>query len=104
MNFNDEELEDVEEVDVDEEVEETEEAKKQNEVHEEPVEEADFSSIYPEELNDERLEYIFVGLLLNNPKAISMYYFLYEDCHFANQDLLNIYSHQKQLKYLKSHV
>lgn len=91
MSFNDEELEDVEEVDVDEEVEETEEAKKQNEVHEEPVEEADFSSIYPEELNDERLEYIFVGLLLNNPKAISMYYFLYEDCHFANQDLLNIY-------------
>ena len=48
-------------------------------------------SIYPDELNDERLEYIFIGLLLNNPKAISMYYFLLQDCHFANEDLYNIY-------------
>ena len=73
---------------------EEEEVEKENgeaaSVEEEP-QEADFSSIYPEELNDERLEYIFVGLLLNNPKAISMYYFLLQDCHFANQELLNIY-------------
>ena len=46
---------------------------------------------YPAELTDERLEYIYIGLLLNNPKAISMYYFLYDDCHFTNEDLLDIY-------------
>ena len=91
MSFNNEELEEIEDVEVEEKVEEKEESKKHEKAQEKAVEEADFSSIYPEELNDERLEYIFVGLLLNNPKAISMYYFLYEDCHFANQDLLNIY-------------
>lgn len=46
---------------------------------------------YPEELTDENLEYIYIGLLLNNPKAISMYYFLYEDCHFSSEELLDIY-------------
>ena len=90
MSYDDEELDEVEEI---EEVEETEGevSNTENKQVEEPAEETDFSSIYPAELNDERLEYIFVGLLLNNPKAISMYYFLYEDCHFANQELLNIY-------------
>ncbi len=47
--------------------------------------------IYKIVFDKKRLEYIFVGLLLNNPKAISRFYFLYEDCHFANQELLNIY-------------
>lgn len=56
------------------------------EVTEEKVE-----SRYPEELTDLNLEYIYIGLLLNNPKAISMYYFLYDDCHFSNLELLDIY-------------
>lgn len=49
------------------------------------------SNRYPDELTDESLEYIYVGLLLNNPKAISMYYFLVDDCHFSDENLLEIY-------------
>lgn len=103
MNYDDEEIEEVDE-ELDDGIEDMlddvsevqfadddEEEKKEEVIIEEEEENPDYSSIYPEELNDERLEYIFVGLLLNNPKAISMYYFLYEDCHFANQELLNIY-------------
>ena len=48
-------------------------------------------SRYPAELSDENLEYIYIGLLLNNPKAISMYYFLYEDFHFTDLELADIY-------------
>lgn len=102
VNYDDEEIEEVDE-ELDDSVEDMlddvsevqfadeDDEKKEEEIIEEEEEGPDYSSIYPEELNDERLEYIFVGLLLNNPKAISMYYFLYEDCHFANQELLNIY-------------
>ena len=46
---------------------------------------------YPEELKAEDLEYIYIGLLLNHPKFITKYYFLYDDCLFENPELLNIY-------------
>lgn len=46
---------------------------------------------YPKALQDENLEYIYIGLLLNHPKYISKYYFLYEDCLFENEELLNVY-------------
>lgn len=55
------------------------------------AEEGKVANRYPEELSDENLEYIYIGLLLNNPKAISMYYFLVEDCHFSDENLLEIY-------------
>ena len=48
-------------------------------------------SIYPKELCDEELEEIYIGLLLENPKAISMYYILHEDCYFKCDKLLNLY-------------
>lgn len=48
-------------------------------------------STYPIELQDEELEKTYLGLLLNNPKSISMYYFVYEDCLFDSEDLINIY-------------
>lgn len=48
-------------------------------------------SLYPEELLNEELEEIYISLLLANPKAISMYYILYEDCYFEDEELLNIY-------------
>ncbi len=48
-------------------------------------------SIYPKELADEELEKRYVGLLLENPKAISMYYILHEDCYFKSDKLLNLY-------------
>ena len=46
---------------------------------------------YPEKLKDLKLECLYIGKLLNNPKAISMYYFLYEDCLFSDPELLNVY-------------
>lgn len=48
-------------------------------------------STYPEELQNDELERTYIGLLLNNPKSISMYYFVYEDCLFDSEDLINIY-------------
>ena len=49
------------------------------------------NGIYPEKLEDPELEKIYIGLLLNNPKAISMYYYLYDECMFENERILNIY-------------
>ncbi len=49
------------------------------------------SQKYPEQLTDINLEYIYIGLLLNNPRAISVYYFLAEDFYFSDEDLGDIY-------------
>lgn len=46
---------------------------------------------YPEKLQDPELEKIYIGLLLRNPKAISMYYFLHDECLFENERIMNIY-------------
>lgn len=48
-------------------------------------------SIYPEVLQNKKLEETYISLLLANPKAISMYYILYEDNYFESDMLLNIY-------------
>ncbi len=48
-------------------------------------------SQYPEELKRLDLEAIFIGLLLNNPAAISMYYFVADLCLFADPRMINIY-------------
>lgn len=48
-------------------------------------------SIYPEKLRDEELEKTYIGMLLNNPKLITKYYILFEECYFDDQSLLNIY-------------
>ena len=47
--------------------------------------------VYPKELSDLELEHHYIGLLLNNPKYIVKYYFLYEDCFFEDDEVLNIY-------------
>ena len=47
--------------------------------------------IYPKELSNVELERTFVGLLLNNPKLIVKYYFLFEECYFEDSDCLNVY-------------
>ena len=47
--------------------------------------------MYPKLLLNPELEKIYLGLLLVNPKAITMYYFLYDECLFANDKLLEIY-------------
>ena len=46
---------------------------------------------YPEELRRLDLEAIYIGLLLNNPAAIGMYYFVIGICMFADPRMLNIY-------------
>jgi len=65
-----------------------------NESQEEVVEE-EFSSnedsVYPDELIDLELECIYIGLLFNNPKAISRFYFVYDDCQFSDDELMNLY-------------
>lgn len=48
-------------------------------------------SAYPEELRNEKLERTYIGMLLDNPKLITKYYILFEECYFDDQDLLNIY-------------
>lgn len=47
--------------------------------------------IYPKALINDELEEEYIGLLLNDPKSISMYYFLYEENYFANPEILNLY-------------
>ena len=46
---------------------------------------------YPDELCDENLERIYIGLLLETPKLISKYYFLFDLCAFEDDNMLNIY-------------
>ena len=84
--YNEEEYEEVEIEDG----EEAEEGEEQEEV-EEDDEEGGNASIYPDELTDLRLECLYVGLLFNNPKAISRFYFELPDCHFSDKDILNLY-------------
>ena len=47
--------------------------------------------IYPKRLLNKKLEEKYIGLLLENPKAISMYYILHEECYFQSEEMLNIY-------------
>ena len=39
-------------------------------------------TIYQRKLENQELEEIYIGILLNNPKLITKYYILYEDCFF----------------------
>ena len=49
------------------------------------------SEIYPKRLSNVELEERYIGLLLDNPKAISMYYVVHDDCYFESDDMLNLY-------------
>ena len=69
-----------------------------NDYEEETVEEKNDEEIkFPKELEAEDLEYIYIGLLLNHPKFIAKYYFLFDDCLFENP-LKDPNMHQKYLK------
>ena len=45
---------------------------------------------YPKQLQVPELERIYISLLLDNPKLISKYFFLYDICYFEDQELLNL--------------
>ena len=68
----------------------------QEELEEEDEEEIhvvknDNDNVYPKELSNIELEEEYIGLLLETPKAISMYYIIHKDCFFESNELLNIY-------------
>lgn len=54
-------------------------------------EEEEEDRTYPQQLSNPQLETIFIGMLLDNPKLISKYYFLFDDCVFEDPEMLNIY-------------
>ena len=47
--------------------------------------------MYPKELTNLTLECIYLGLLFLNPKAISRFFLVREDCHFSDDELFNLY-------------
>ena len=49
------------------------------------------TSIYPKKLSNIELEHVYMGLLLNEPQLIAKYYFLFEDCYFEDDEILNVY-------------
>ena len=53
--------------------------------------EEDNNSKYPKELSSPLLEEVYVGMLLNNPKLITKFYTVFEDCAFEDDDILNLY-------------
>ena len=69
--------------------EKEEEAKEKEEeiIEEEEIEEG----VYPIDLSNQELEEHFIGLLLENPKLIMKYYFLFDICMFEDEEMLNIY-------------
>ena len=67
------------------------EDKKQLEEEEEnPVEENE-EGMFPAKLKNPELERIYMGLLLENPKSISRYYYVYRECYFEDDEILNVY-------------
>ena len=70
-------------------VEETKEKSKEERTKKEIKEEED--GVYPKKLSNVELEKRYIGLLLDNPKAISMYYVVHDDCYFESEDMLNLY-------------
>ena len=59
------------------------------EIEEEDAEEQ--NGIYPKELSNIKLEHIYMGMLLNDPKQIVKYYFKFEECYFEDPAVLNAY-------------
>ena len=49
------------------------------------------ANIFPAKLSSNLLERRYIGLILNEIKAIAVYYFKFEDCFFTDELLLNIY-------------
>lgn len=53
--------------------------------------EEEATGVYPKKLSDIELERTFIGLLLKDPKLIVKYYFLFDECYFEDDEMLNIY-------------
>ena len=46
---------------------------------------------YPKKLSNIKLERRYIGMLLENPKLIMKYYFVFDICRFEDDQMLNIY-------------
>lgn len=62
----------------------------ENEI-EKDSEETEMVGQYPKALSNPELEYIYMGLLLNDPKLIVKYYFVFKEAYFEEEDILNLY-------------
>ena len=49
------------------------------------------AGIFPKELRNEKLEHIYLGLLLTNPKLITKYYVTKKECYFEDDKCTEIY-------------
>ncbi len=67
--------------------------KKNKEKRKEEIEEEtpNYEGIYPEKLSNIELEEKYISLLFDNPKAISMYYIVHDDCYFESDKYFNLY-------------
>lgn len=73
------------------ELKEEEEKNKEEDIEIEVETENEDDSTYPKQLSNIELEHIFIGILLENPKLIAKYYFLFDICMFEDDEMLNIY-------------
>ena len=76
--------EEIDEMDEKEQDEQEEQEEQENNEDEE-------QQVYPEALSNLELEERYICLLLANPKSMSMYYILFEDCYFESPVYLNLY-------------
>lgn len=53
--------------------------------------EMNMEGMFPKQLSAKKLERQYIGLLLEDPRLIKKYFFLYEECYFEDPELLNIY-------------
>ena len=80
-----------EEIDeMDEKEQEEQEEQEENQEEQENNEDEE-QQVYPEALSNLELEERYICLLLANPKSMSMYYILFEDCYFESPVYLNLY-------------
>ncbi len=57
----------------------------------EDLEEVEEEGMFPKHLSNKKLERQYIGLLLTDPRYIIKYFYLYQECHFEDSELLNIY-------------
>ncbi len=85
------EYEEIAEEETDQQTNEEEETTDTEEDEEDSSQEPTQEELDLQTLSSLKAEYIFLGLLLNNPKAISRYYFVFKECHFSDEALDNMY-------------
>lgn len=89
----DEDQDNVEEDETSDDSKKDEPKDKQNDSNseEEKENEKEDTGIYPKELKNEKLEHIYLGLLLTNPKLITKYYVTKKQCYFEDDKCTEIY-------------